>query len=245
MDMKISGSGTIATGEYEDIKISGSGKITGKILCKSLHCSGAAKADGDIECQNEIKASGAFKTTHNIKTRKLNVSGSCGIDGCVNAEEIVKISGSCRIDGTLSAGSVIVSGGFTAGKDIEAEEFYASGRVKCPGLLNAQKVEIKTNGSGINIGEIGGGTIIIEKTLNSEGSGIIRLPLFRKLASTSNLGNRIELIEGDNIAVEACHVGKIIGANVALGDGAEVDIVEYTESIEIHEKAKVGEYVKV
>ncbi len=244
MDYKISGSGTVCPGEYSAISISGSAKVTGKILCETFHVSGAAKADGDIECLKDMKVSGAFKTTHNIKTCDLSVSGSCHTDGNVNAIGNVKISGSARIDGGLKAAKIRISGGVNIGTDIEAEQFEASGNVKCPGLLNAQSVDIRTGGSGIQIGQIGGGTIVIAKERHG-GADILRLPLFQKLMQNSSVGNRVELIEGDNIAVEACHVGKIVGANVAIGEGADVDRIEYSESIEIHEKAKVGEYVKV
>ena len=37
MDMKISGSGSIPAGEYDVIKISGSGNIGGKVKCTELH----------------------------------------------------------------------------------------------------------------------------------------------------------------------------------------------------------------
>ncbi len=246
MDYKVSGSGTVCPGQYDKISISGSSKIEGKVLCQSFHCSGAAKSHGSIECMNEMHVSGAFKSEHSLKASELHCSGSLKLDGNLTVNGEAKISGSCSIGGRFNAIYAKVSGSISVGEDVEAEELYASGMIKCPGLINAQRVEIKTNGSGINVGQIGGGTIIIEKVLKHDNSVITRLPLFKKLVGTSStLSNRVDLIEGDNIAVEACHIGKIIGANVAVGEGAEVDRIEYTESIEIHEKAKVGEYVKV
>ena len=58
MDMKISGSGTVPPGEYENIKISGSGHLEGTVTCTGLHVSGSASAD-TVECSGEIHISGA------------------------------------------------------------------------------------------------------------------------------------------------------------------------------------------
>ena len=52
MDMKISGSGVIGAGEYEDIRISGSGRLQGLVRCKSFAASGAAFGNGSHRCRN-------------------------------------------------------------------------------------------------------------------------------------------------------------------------------------------------
>ena len=59
MDMKVSGSGSIPGGEYENVRISGSGKCHGNIKCISFHASGSAHCAGSVECTEEFHVSGS------------------------------------------------------------------------------------------------------------------------------------------------------------------------------------------
>ena len=57
IDMKISGSSTMPGGEYGSVSISGAGKVNGSLKCEELHCSGAAKVQGDVDCAGELHTS--------------------------------------------------------------------------------------------------------------------------------------------------------------------------------------------
>ena len=75
MDMKISGAGAIGAGEYDDVRISGSAKSEGLILCKSFHLSGSFSG-GEIECSEDFHVSGAGKFAGNIRAKEIHVSGA-------------------------------------------------------------------------------------------------------------------------------------------------------------------------
>lgn len=245
MDISISGSGKIAGGQYKNVRISGSGKVCGKILCESFHCSGSASADSDIECTNDVGISGSFRADQSISCDVLRVSGSAKIGGeCVCRSE-AKISGAADIGGALKGKSVIVSGGIRVDGDIEAEMFKSAGSIRCSGLLNAEKVDIRTDGCGTNINQIGGTTILIYTDKKSKGLNLARLPIFAKLVSGSTTGNKVNLIEGETIAIEHCEVEKIVGDTVAIGEGCKIHRVEYSNEVEIHESAVVDECVKI
>ena len=47
-DMKLSGSGSIVEGEYENISVSGSVKILGNIKARDIKISGSVKGEGSI-----------------------------------------------------------------------------------------------------------------------------------------------------------------------------------------------------
>ena len=49
IDMRISGSGNIPSGEYNKVSVSGSGHLIGKVRCVSFFSSGSSKGE-DIEC---------------------------------------------------------------------------------------------------------------------------------------------------------------------------------------------------
>ena len=245
MDISISGSGKVAGGQYNNISISGSGKMCGKVLCNSLHCSGAASADGDIECTNDVRASGAIKMGKSLVCDELHISGSAKIGGDCVCKSEAKVSGSAWVGGDLKGKNITVSGGLQVEGDIEAELFKSAGSVRCDGLLNAEKVDIKTDGCGVNINQIGGTTILIYTDKKSKGLNLARLPIFAKLVSGSSTGNMINLIEGETIAIEHCEVKKIVGDTVAIGEGCKVHRIEYSTDIEIHDSAVVDECVKI
>ena len=245
MDISISGSGKVAGGQYNKVRISGSGKVCGKILCESFHCSGSGNADSDIECTNDIRVSGSFGASKSISCDELHISGSARIGESCVCHSVAKIAGSASVGGNLKGKEIVISGGFKVGGDIEAELFKSSGSIRCDGLLNAEKVDIKTDGCGVNINQIGGTTILIYTDKKAKGLNLARLPIFAKLISGSTTGNKINLIEGETIAIEHCEVEKIVGDTVAIGEGCKVHRVEYSTDVEIHDSAVVDECVKI
>ncbi len=166
------------------------------------------------------------------------------MDGNITVENTLKIAGSVRCGGDLKGAEVVCSGGADIGGGIEAESFRSSGRVVCGGLLNAEKIDISLDGIGSRIGSIGGSDVRIhcERTAKK----ITRLPLFAKLVGGAG-GNLTvdEWIEGDTVAVEFVRTPKVVGRVVAIGADCEIDLVQYSEEIEIHPDAKVGTCEKV
>ena len=74
MDMNISGSGMITSGEYENIGISGSAKGEGLISCKNFFCSGSAKLNGELRCEGKISASGSSSCGPGSTSRSATAS---------------------------------------------------------------------------------------------------------------------------------------------------------------------------
>ena len=52
-------------------------------------------------------------------------------------------------------------------------------------------------------------------------------------------------IEGDSVELEGTTADLVKGAKVVIGKGCKIKTVEYSESIEVHEKASVEKQVKV
>ena len=242
MDMKISGSGQIVSGEYENIRISGSGKLNGFVRCASFHISGSSKGE-EIECKNEFEVSGSGKFDKNVKAGKLSVSGAFSCEGDLTVDEKIKCSGIAKALGNVKCGELSVSGAFKAGGDIEAETVNVSGALNCAGLLNAEDIFIKFD-KGMEIGSIGGSKIVILK--DSTDKKTIRLPLFSSMVKGSTNSVCVKnSIEGDDIAIENVYAPRVSGRVVAIGEGCEIDLVQYSEEIEIAPNAKVGKSEKI
>ena len=242
MDLKISGSGTISAGEYNNIHVSGSGNINGLIRCANISCSGSLGGDAEIIAAGDVSCSGSVRITKGFTVKDVSTSGSLHC-GYVKAEGEVKTSGSLHCGGDVkctifkASGSAYVDGG------IEADKIYIAGKINCGGLMNAETIEIK-EGCG-TVESIGCGTIVI--TQKDKKNKTIRLPLFNKLARSagSNGVTVVNSIEGDTIAVEGVKTPKVVGRAVAIGEGCDIDLVQYSEEIEINENAKVGRYEKI
>ena len=242
MDMKISGSGVIASGEYDDIKISGSGKLSGLIRCKSLHCSGAAKGEAEIECESDIHISGSGKFDKSIKAGEISVSGAFACDGDLTVQKKLSISGGTKCGGSVKAGEISISGGVSIEGDVEAETVKVFGTLNCGGLLNAESIEIRFK-NGMDIGSIGGSRINIypEELVKRK----IKLPLFSSLVKGASAVRVANSIEGDVIALESVVTPRVSGRIVAISDGCEIDLVQYSEQVEISPNAKVGKTEKI
>ncbi len=219
MDMKISGAGAIGAGEYDDVRISGSAKSEGLILCESFHLSGSFSG-GEIECSEDFHVSGAGKFAGNIRAKEIHVSGAIKTEGSMKGKEI-KLSGAIKTGG-----------------DVEAEEIKISGEVNCGGLINAEKLYINLDSTASSTAEnIGGSKITIEK---GKSGGF-----FCRLLKKSGKFIVSESIEGDEINIEYTSAKTVTGRNVKIGEKCEIGLVQYSESIEISPKAKIGKCEKI
>lgn len=219
MDMKISGAGAIGAGEYDDVRISGSAKGEGLIRCKSFHASGSFSG-GEIECSEDFHVSGAGKFAGNIRAKEIHVSGAIKTEGNMKGKEI-KLSGAIKTGG-----------------DVEAEEIKISGEVNCGGLINAERLYVNLDSTASSTAEnIGGSKITIEK---GKSGGF-----FCRLLKKSGKFIVSESIEGDEINIEYTSAKTVTGRNVKIGEKCEIGLVQYSESIEISPKAKIGKCEKI
>jgi len=242
IDMRISGSGNIPSGEYNKVYVSGSGHLIGKVRCVYFSSSGSIKGE-DIECTENFKVSGSSCFSGNIEAVEVKVSGSLHCDGDIIAKEIFSTSGSTKCGKSIKCEQLSVLGSLKVEGDIESESVKISGTVNCAGLLNAENIEIKFD-RGMNIGSIGGSKIIIvlEKAIKVSQ----RLLLFSSLAKTVTKGVNVNTsIEGDEVALEYVTCPRITGRVIAIGRGCNIDLVQYSEDIEISPDAKVGIIEKI
>lgn len=242
--MNIFGSGRIMAGEYnEKISVSGSGKIDGKVRCKALSCSGSVSGSGELECMEDVHISGSMKLEQNLKAQSIHVSGSLKVNGECVAEQDVKVSGMLKCHKNLKCTTLKVAGVLNCAEGIEAEEVKVYGAIQCAGLLNAENVAIEFGQAASSIGSIGGSNITI---LGKETkSALNRLALFSRLVKNNGMIEIRQVVEGDIIAVERVSAPLIVGRIVAIGAGCQVDLVQYSEEIEIHPDAVVKKVEKI
>lgn len=242
IDMHISGSGNIPSGEYNNISVSGSGRLQGNVRCVSFSSAGSSKGD-NIECTDSFRVSGSSHFGGNIIAENVKIAGSLHCDGDLVANEKVSSSGSTKCDKSVKCEQLSISGSLNVGTDIEAETVKIDGTVNCEGLINAESIEIKFD-RGMDIGSIGGSKIVIVPRKATKISK--RLPLLSSLAKAVSKDVSVNsAIEGDEIALEYVSCPRVTGRIIAIGQGCNIDLVQYSEDIEISPDATVGRTEKI
>jgi len=237
--VSISGSGRLGGGEYTRVGISGSGRIDGDLVAEELRISGSCRVSGRTEA-GQITVSGSGKFGGAVRVDEMRVSGSAKIEGPVDAKEL-KSSGSFHAEGDVAAEYFKNSGSFRVGGDVEADIFKASGGFDIEGLLSADKVEIRLAGRCV-AREIGGERIHVERP-DSFGATLLS-GLAKMLTGGGTAELRTTQIEGDDIHLENTIADVVRGTRVEIGPGCKIGIVEYTETLKVHDDAEVKERKK-
>ena len=238
IDMRRSGSGNIPSGEYNKISVSGVGHLIGRVRCEAFSSSGSIKGN-DIECKVGFTVSGSARFSGKIEAKNIKVSGSLNCEGDLIARESFISSGSVECGKVARCEQITVSGSLKTSGDIEAESVKIDGTVNCAGLINAESIEIKFD-RGMTIGSIGGGKIVVlpEKALKAA-KKLIPFPTLSRGVNVSTS------IEGDEITLECVSCPKVTGRAVTIGQGCNIDLVQYSESIKISPNATVGKVAKI
>ena len=228
------GSTEIAGGDYGRLKFSGSGKITGDITCLALKTSGSLQAEGDIHSSGEVRSSGSMRCKGNLAGEEIKASGSIQVGGNLEGNH-VDVSGSLKVGGGVKVQTAKISGSFSTGQDCEADRFRSSGKLNIEGLLSADEIIIHLgHPSTSQVGNIGGETITVTR------SGFVGA---LQDIGLKGLGSRLitDTIEGDVVRLENVKAKMVRGRDVVIGNGCEIDCVEYMGQCEVSENAAVKE----
>jgi cytoskeletal protein CcmA (bactofilin family) len=254
-NLKISGAGSSGGGVFDQVRISGAGHIEGNIECNLFDISGAGNIRGDVKTKT-AKINGAGDVKGNITAEDLKVNGGSTFEGTVTSDKIyinggsqfrgdvrskyIKINGSSDINGNLNSDEIEISGSLDVQKDCEAEKFKASGGFKIGGLLNADIIDIKVYGK-CTAKEIGGENIQIRRGSNDF------FGLRKIVQSIFNYKEYLisEVIEGDNVSLEATIAKVVRGNNVSIGSECVIDLVEYRGELKVLDGASVKEQRKI
>lgn len=235
--IKISGSGSAGGGDYEQIKISGSGKLTGDASCETFKVSGSTAIEGSLKAI-DAGMSGSTRFRKDVEAETFKASGSAKVDGNVKAQEL-KTSGSFTVGGALSGDTLSFSGALKVGNECSAEHFKLNGQCQIGGLLNADSVEIELEGKS-EIRAIGAGTVkVIEGRYGSFIKDLVGM-------FSDQSGKLIcETIEGDEIYLENTICEMVRGGEITIGKGCQIKQVEYSGSLKVESDGRVDTQVQL
>ena len=158
-DLKISGSGKISGGIYRNVSISGSADVADDLIAEDVKVSGSCRMLGGVQA-DAIKVSGSCSIAGDVRVREIKASGAARFGGDVNAKESVKFSGSAQVAGDIRAHKIAASGRLECGGDVEGDAVRLSGIFKIGGLISADEVNIELVRGKCKAPEIGGGHIV-------------------------------------------------------------------------------------
>ncbi len=205
----ISGAGSVGGGEYENISISGAGKVTSDVKCQSITISGSGHICGNVECSGEFKISGPGRVDGDVKC------GSCDLAGAANVKS------------TEADGKVSLAGAVTADGNISGEKVIIVGVANINGLINGDEIKITFDGD-VKANEIGGGIIeIAPKEVRR---------FIKKKIKPAEIGTiegdeiSLELVKADvvrdaNVTIgDGCEIGKVeYSESLEISENAHVD----------------------
>ncbi len=227
-DARVNGDGTISGGSYATIVINGAGTVTGDVVCKELKINGAGRCTGAVKA-DLINVNGAGTFDGAVQAGEMVVNGSADVHAGMGIGRL-KIRGTCALDGGLAAHEVELRGEIRVGGDLQAERFTGEGRFAINGLLNADTIDLRIHGRSA-AREVGGEHIVLRAP---EGfSSIFSVFSDRRLVTDS--------IEADEVQLISTTAKVVRGARVTVGEGCEIELVEYTESLQRLAGAQVRE----
>lgn len=216
-DLKINGQSSSAGGNYNAVIINGEGRIAGDLDCIKLKINGRCDIDGNVKAES-VEVYGSNSIKGNLEAERAKIHGTADIDGNLSVNKEAEIYGSIDVDG-----------------DCNAEIFNIKGTFAIEGLLNAGKLKFSLYGSS-RAREIGGEKITVKKIGGLKGMII---------SGGRGKGLTADTIEGDDIYLENTRAKVVRGNNIEIGQGCEIELVEYNNSLNKDKKSDIGTHTKI
>jgi cytoskeletal protein CcmA (bactofilin family) len=238
-DLKINGSGKSPGGFYNNVTINGSGEISGNVECTNFKVNGSGSVLGDVKSELTV-TSGSSNIKGNVESGEYKVNGSSKINGNAICKS-TKVNGSFDITGFLKGDDIQIRGSVKIGGDCTVETFDSKGGFGITGLLNAGEINIEIYGP-CSAKEIGG-----EKITVKVGRSFGMKKLLKAILNLFKLNEELnaELIEADEIYLENVKAKIVRGNNVTIGEGCEIELVEYKNELINNGDSKVTENKRI
>lgn len=242
-NIKIVGDNTSAGGLFNNVSVVGNEIFNSSVDCVYIKVVGNCTINGNLKTVSGVVA-GDINIKGSLSADMLKVAGNMTVDGDKSIKNLIT-HGNTTINGNISSEKIDANGYFTVKGNCNSEVFKSKSIVlKLNGLLNADDIDIQIYGSNF-VREIGGEKIVIKR--GSE-SIFKRLKLIKSLILSHDMckGNlTTDVIEGDEIYLEYTTAKVVRGKNVTIGEGCNIELVEYVDNFNQHNDSVVRESKKI
>ncbi|MCS7198328.1 MAG: hypothetical protein NZ930_06600 [Candidatus Bipolaricaulota bacterium] len=226
---------------------------------KEMKTAGSCRVSGDVRAE-QMKTAGSCTIEGDVYADVVKIAGTQSIGGSLKAKEIAS-AGSLRVTHDVEAEKFLSRGGFEIGGLLSAEEIkieLGGGRVA---EIGGTRIEVRRRGQAfwgwrreprVHLYLERGSEGLLESIF--EELGQIGEEVERMMSES--LGHAFgwprgsgyleaDAIEGDEIFLENTRARAVRGKKIQIGEGCEIDSVEYSESLEIAPGAQVKEQKRV
>lgn len=185
----------------------------------------------------ELRVSGSVKVSGNVDVLEMEVSGAASVEGNVKVSGELDVSGYLLTGGSIVSNSVDLAGRLKA-EEMESKKIDSSGWLTVKKRIKAESVDI----DGIIDCEIVDcNSIDINLGSNRGKIGVLRcdrVNITRQWRRFHSASIEIDEITCRTADLEGVKAKKIVGEDIILGDGCEVDYVE-AATLKVSENAVV------
>jgi cytoskeletal protein CcmA (bactofilin family) len=246
------------------IKTAGSCRIDGDVKTKELKTAGSCRVSGDVRAER-MKTAGSCVINGDVQADEVKIAGTQTVEGTLKAKEITS-AGSLKVTEDVEAEKFLSRGGFEIGGLLSAEEIkieLGGGKVS---EIGGTRIEVRRRGRSfwgwrrqprVHV-RIGRDLEDLGETLESVFEDLGRIGEEVERAVGEGLGYAFgwpegrgsgyleaDTIEADEIFLENTKARVVRGKKIQIGEGCEIESVEYSESLEVAPGAQVKEQKKV
>ncbi len=238
--MKIKGKGNIPTGEYEKIEIDGKALLSGQVACSSFESKGRVSGE-ELSCGGELRVQGRAAFSGEVTAREVHGGGRLSF-GALKASERITLRGRVRVEKTLQTKWLATLGHFTVDGEIEVRGLTALGRIEA-GAVRAESCRVHFSDGGAMDSVAADRIELMPRYIDHvfRWDRLIR----RFIAWTRGIFRVATSVEGDTVTLGRVVCPLVTGRTVTVGDGCEIELVRYSEKVEISKLAKVGRVEKI
>ncbi|AST91564.1 MULTISPECIES: polymer-forming cytoskeletal protein [Sutcliffiella] len=239
-DLKINGSMVVSGGSFNEVSINGKGTINGDVQCKEFKINGACDVNGKLKAETGV-IRGNTNVEEDLYIGDFSVYGNATLQGNLYTS-LFNVKGSCSVEKSINAEVIKPYGRLKVGDSCRADNFIARGVFDINDTLDSKIIDVTINGGKCSANVIKGEQVSV-KLKGEEGF----LKVLKSLFSFGDDRGTLKANEiiGNDIQLAATKAKLVKGDRITLNDGCDIELVEYTESLEIVGKARVIESKKV
>lgn len=220
-------------GNFEDVILTGMGKIKGDVEARVVENSGISSIAGGVKAES-LMISGALTIDKEVElSHNVNIKGSITCGKELKCNEIL-VQGSMTIKGDIKCKIANINGALSSKASFTGDEFKLTGQLDMYGNIRANIIDINFwEKSTFN--EILGDTVNIT-TKHEEKKGLLSK---LKMKTMLKCGE----IKAKEVFIENVDCKLIVADKIIIGENCKVEKVEYTEKFEFDKSSEVKETV--
>lgn len=229
-NITISGKQTVNNEKFDNVIVNGAAVFPDGFEALDVRIDGTVKCNGDVVC-NSIRCNGSARFLSGMNIKELHCDGSLISSGTQPVQiEQIYCGGAVKFFSDVITDTIDANGSFNTenGCNLTAKRVFCDGAI----IVNGNITTDMLNADGyIYANEINAKKVYINSMPDKK---------LRKLLSKKP-DTAISLINADEIELVGVKATKVVGKNITIGAGCIIDTVECSGNLNIDENAEVSE----